>query len=1236
MALVAAVSLAMLAAAGSVTMPRATAGTPATPAFDCTSWRYGPADEPSSLPPEYDRDDYRRTSLRDPRPALASSPQNHCGQKGAAVDLAWGLSRGDREVVIAVLDSGIRWRNPGVMADLARQAHIDLAEAPPPCHPGIGDGDCNGDGAFDIADFGALADRNGNGLADPEDLILDPARNDGIDADGDGFVDEISGWDLLYGDNNPFDTVDYGHGTGEALDSTGAENGHGDVGTCPGCQFLPVRVSDSFIADGGRFAAGVLFGLDQGADVIQEALGAISNPRHAQQAIDAAYQRGVVVVASMADEASKHPNLPSSLEHTMTVNSVTEKEIDLIGGPNEGFLALNGCTNFGGRTFVSVPSSACSSEATGLSSGMVGLLESYARELGVGPHPSLDGTPGTNVLSANEAMQLVRLTADDIDFSTPNAVDPANNFGTPTGNPLIDTVRYPTRPGWDAIHGYGRINAYEMLKAVRDGRIPPEAMIDGPSWFDVLPATGTVAVTGSVGAVRADTYDYRIEWAPGEQPPAYPDTDTWTVADARSGLTDPTDGTLGTLDLGAIAAALPDGATGSPVEPTDQNRPDEERFSVRIRVVVTAHGGTGDGLVGEMQKQVFVHDDPDLLAGFPLRVDGAGTASPLFVDVDGNGTDEMLLGTDDGVVHAYRADLSELPGFPVRTSVPAWWPVGSRTAAIDGISPPGAGVTIGGPAAGDLDGDGDLEVVATDFDGNVTVWSHTGQQVMAARVDPDYSRDDPNAQDERNRTKPGFASSPALGDLDGDGELEIVAAAMDRHVYAWHGDGTMVVGFPVQLVDPAKVSSIDPVTHRVTFADGSGVRQGGELIATPAVADLDGDGRAEVVVGAQEQYVETPNVGDGAGVLGLLAATGSAGNSRVYALGPDGTYLPGWPVRVAQVQTELLPTIGDGVAMPAAVGDVHPAPGLEIAAASSAGPLYVFDASGQSVYGDGPGGQDLPLFWAGGLGLEDADGFGPATNSTDLVASLVGFGGPSLGDLAGDDAREATAPTAGLTRLIDLLAPDQQLPSDDHLSTWNGASRLSLPGSPQAVADIAFFVAPAVADVDGDGDNESIAANSTYTISAFDAAGDPPAGWPKLTGGWAVGTPAVGDWDGDGTNEVAMVRRDGVLLVWGTTGTDAPHWAAWGCDPRHSGACTAQVEEPPPPPDTTTTTATTTTAPPATAPPDPSNEIAASTETSGELPVTGRDLWLLVALALACLLAGTALRSLATRATGER
>ncbi len=702
--------------------------------LDCVDWRYGPDDEPAPglIPAEFDRDDYERTSLRDPRPELSRSPQNLCGQKGTAVDLAWGVNQGRDDVLIAVLDSGIRWRDPGAMSDLALKAHINLAEADPPC--AARNGDCNGDGIFDIGDFGplggAITDRNGNGLPDPEDLILDPAYNNGADDDRNGYVDDISGWDLLYGDNNPLDTPDYGHGTGEATDSTAAANGSRDVGGCPRCRFLPVRVGTSFIADGGRFAGGVIFSLDSGADVIQEALGTISNPHQAQDAIDAAYRRGVPVVASMADEASKHPNLASSLEHTLAVNSVTTLEESPLGGATVGYLALNGCTNFGGHTFVTISSSSCSSEATGHAAGMVGLVQSAARDAHLKPHPRLPAKRGANVLSAEEVSQVVRATADDIDFATPNAVDPPNNVGTPTGE-LLDTVRYPTTPGWDATFGYGRVNAYEMVKEVRDGRVPPEADITSPRWFDMLSAQGRLRVEGRVAAVRAESYDYRVEWAVGLQPPPYPAVDEWHVVSEERGEKRPRSGRLGTIRLEQVAAALPDGGQGVPVDPAT-GLPDEERFSVRVRVVVTAHGGPGDGLQGVAQKQVFVHDDPDLASGYPRRVAGAGTASPVFADLDGKSGDELIVATDDGTVHAYDPRGHDIAGWPVRTPEAAWWPHGSPTAQADRIAPVRGQIGGGGPAVVDLDGDDRAEVAVSDLDGNVWVWDAAAGHVAAS------------------------------------------------------------------------------------------------------------------------------------------------------------------------------------------------------------------------------------------------------------------------------------------------------------------------------------------------------------------------------------------------------------------------------------------------------------------------------------------------------------------------
>ena len=51
-------------------------------------------------------------------------------------------------------------------------------------------------------------------LLDPQDMII--AFKDGTDEDGNGFTDDIAGWDFLDNDNDAYDDVHYDHGTGEA------------------------------------------------------------------------------------------------------------------------------------------------------------------------------------------------------------------------------------------------------------------------------------------------------------------------------------------------------------------------------------------------------------------------------------------------------------------------------------------------------------------------------------------------------------------------------------------------------------------------------------------------------------------------------------------------------------------------------------------------------------------------------------------------------------------------------------------------------------------------------------------------------------------------------------------------------------------------------------------------------------------------------------------------------------
>lgn len=1131
-------------------------GTPLQPAnLDCPRWRYDGV-APGVLPGEWNAKDFRFGSFRDP--GSARSPHRLCGQLGAAVDLAWAVDRGRPDVVIAVLDSGIKWRDRAAMADLADQTYLNRGELPVPRPAGTGADpyDSNGDGRFTVSDYARderVGDRNANKVLDPEDLILDPAFSDGVDRDGNGYVDDISGWDFLNNDNDPLDDVDYGHGTGEARDSTAAHNGTGAAGTCPQCLSLSVRVADSFIAEGGRFAAGLLFGLDSGADVIQDALGAINNPPQAQAAIDAARRRGVPVVASMADEQSQHPNLPAALEHTIPVNSVTEDGSVLgdVGAQVSGrrdALALNGCTNTGAIAWVSVPSAGCSSEATGNASGMVGLIEATARDAGIAPNPDLvaagGGGPGQNVLSADEVAQVLRATADDVDFSTPNAVDPANENVDDVGQ-----TRFPTVKGWDATTGYGRVNAYEAVAAVRRGDIPPEADLTSPDLFANLAVTGTVPVTGRVAAPRSTSYDYRVEWTTGLQTPPWPATDNWRVIGEGRGLTAPVDGTLASVDLAQVAAALPDGGRGTPT--TADGRPDPNRFDVRIRVVVT----DASNRVGTISRQVQVHDDPAAMT--TPRVPGAGAPSPVFADLNGDGAQELVVATDDGAVHALRPDGRELPGWPTGTGIAPYWPTRSETARADGIPAPGRAVGIGGPAVADLYGDGSPEVVVTDMDGGVSVFGADGSTRARMSTDPAFSRQgDTNP---RNRLKPGIIGGAAIGDLDGDGRPEIDVAAMDRHVYAWRGDGTPVPGFPVLVADPAQVRAVDPVSQAVTFRDPASTLQGGELVATPTLADLNGDGRRDIVIGAQEQYDE--NVA----VFPALGLSGTSGNTRLFAISSYGTanptgtdrnpahpddraYLPGWPVRLPMFLTGVLPTIGDGVATQAAVGDVDGDGAPEVVANSVSGQTMVFNADGTTPY--------LP--WLGlPVALNWLNAPGPGTNSTDTGVITSAFGGPALGRLGSPTGLDVAAPTSGLGRALDtLLANDQ--PGDPQLTAWSGTDGAVRSGFPRVTADIAFFVTPAIADVNGDGRNEVVAANGLQMLDAVSGDGSVPAGWPKLTGGWAVGTPAFGDWDGDGRAEVAITRRDGQVLVWRTPTPAAAigDWTRFGGNDRNDGTFT--------------------------------------------------------------------------------
>ena len=134
---------------------------------------------------------------------------------------------------------------------------------------------------------------------------------------------------------------------------------------------------------------------------------------------------------------------------------------------------------------------------------------------------------------------------------------------------------------------------------------------------------------------------------------------------------------------------------------------------------------------------------------------------------------------------------------------------------------------IEAPAAGDLTGDGEMDIVADDLEGNVYAWNAKGKLIFHETSDRNYSGaplpGDPSGRPSgrvcASAPQGGFAARRCLRTSNpepGEG-LDIIVAGEDRHVYAWHADGEPVKGFPVLVEDPEKVASVNPTSNQPTF-----------------------------------------------------------------------------------------------------------------------------------------------------------------------------------------------------------------------------------------------------------------------------------------------------------------------------------------------------------------------------------------------------------------------------------
>src|SRR4051812_42602720 len=506
--------------------------------------------------------------------------RNPLGQiPGVSADRAWKRSIGDPRVHVAILDTGIRWEKES----LRRRVALNQKELPKP--QGCADYDCNHDGQFNVDDYASDPRVSKDAGDDPADKVLDgsdliKAFSDGTDADENGFVDDIAGWDFFNDDNDPFDASSYSsannHGSGRAEDA--AEEGNdadGSLGICLKCRIVPMRVWDTFVVDMNNFGQAVAYAGANGIQVVEGAVGGLFNSRFAQKAFAYAYEHGTFLAIVSSDLNTADHNIPTLYDESMQVQGTVADVQGLAGGPpaevgsflgGQGldvnapvgtWFRNSGTTQYGGHAHIVMPA-VTGSQATGQASGAAGLVASYALQKGIKLEP-------------NEIKQLLTMTAQD--------VVPENTVGL--------GVPDPSQPGWDQHFGYGLPDLGLALERIAQNKIPPQVLITAPDWFAPLNVAQrqSVDIDADLSA-RTGGFTWKLQWAPGIEPAEadFKNVATGTDSGERHGK-------LGAIDLAKVRAALDarpgGGATTDPTAPAKgpgDKDPNEPAFTVRVVV----------------------------------------------------------------------------------------------------------------------------------------------------------------------------------------------------------------------------------------------------------------------------------------------------------------------------------------------------------------------------------------------------------------------------------------------------------------------------------------------------------------------------------------------------------------------------------------------------------------------------------------------------------------------------
>jgi len=763
----------------------------------------------------------------------------------------WDYTVGDEDIVIGIVDSGIKWNHPDLMDNIwVNQPELDAG----------------------------MTINWANGTF---------SGGNGIDDDGNGRIDDVIGYNFFGADNNDSyqDWENNDHGT-HVAGCAGAvgDNGIGVVGASMTVQLISARHAPTtydydFVQDG---YSGIMYCADSGADIINCSWGGPGGGGTANNVINYATNQGALVICAAGNDNTEHTDFyqdyPSDCDNAISVAATDQNDFKAdfsdYGEPID--VSAPGVNI---KSTIIANDGYASYQGTSMASPIVCGLAVLVKSI----HPDI--TP-LNLKSRIEN------TTDYIDTINP---DYAGLLGSGRVNAfqatMYDLIPKLTVEAFNLVEldgdGDGITNPGEVLQLtvmIQNGYFA------AGFWADATGVTATLSCENPeveilqetsnlpdiAGGISIWNNDEPFQFQTSEEMNELDITLIITLTANQSAEYPYSVDRELIVSLSLIQAGWPfevGGASTSSALIVDLDNDNENEivfgdhtgslhavnvngteeltgFPVDLSGNISAAVAVGN-IDADEYLEIIVGNESNQLLGvdhtgaeiFNYDAGGLIKGSPMIADVDGNGSMEIIACTFTGnKAIVLNADGSDYGSFPVTLA---------------------AGV-LGSPAIYDLNGDGHLDIICDTMNGTLNAISTSDGNMLANFP---YSLGG------------GSWNGPVVANIDTDDNPEILIGTLGQKLIAVNHDGSLNfekdVGGPIrtsvvaadlnnddsiEIIFGNSNDSLYVIDNQGNDIDNFPINFGVAIESTPILADMDDNGSIDIIFGDNNGYLHSIDI----------------------------------------------------------------------------------------------------------------------------------------------------------------------------------------------------------------------------------------------------------------------------------------------------------------------------------------------------------------------------------------